>query len=126
MKTTSIVARHLLGVIFLVFGLNGFLHFIPTPPPQGLGGQFIGALFASGELSVIMGLQLATGIFLLANRYVPLALIVIAPVVVNILLFHLFMDRAGLPVALFVTALWVVAALGVRTVFKPLLVVRTT
>ena len=124
MKTASTISRYLLGFVFFVFGLNGFLHFIPTPPPQGLGGQFMGALFMSGELSVIMGLQLLAGVLFLANRYVPLALTVIAPVVVNILLFHLFMDLGGLPVALVVTALWAVVFVPVRPAFAGLLVAR--
>lgn len=124
MKTASTISRYLLGFVFAFFGLNGFLHFIPTPPPQGLGGQFMGALFMSGELSVIMGLQLLAGVLFLANRYVPLALTVIAPVIVNIVLFHVFMDLGGLPVALAVTALWAVVFLAVRPAFAGLLAAR--
>ncbi|HEY4246142.1 MAG TPA: DoxX family protein [Lacunisphaera sp.] len=126
MKTAPTIARYLLGTIFFVFGLNGFLHFIPTPPPEGPGGQFLGALFVSGELSLIMGLQLVAGAMLLANRHVPLALAAIGPVVVNILLFHVFMDRAGLPVAVLTTALWIVALIGVRDAFAGMLVARRT
>jgi hypothetical protein len=125
MKKASTVSRYLLGFIFSVFGLNGFLHFIPTPPPQGLGGQFMGALFMSGELYVIMALQLIAGLLFLANRFVPLALAIVAPVVVNILLFHVFMDRSGLPVALGAAALWTVAFFGVRTAFAGIFVART-
>jgi hypothetical protein len=124
MKIASTLSRYLLGFVFFVFGLNGFLHFIPTPPPQGFGGQFMGALFMSGELYVIMGLQLVAGVLLLANRYVPLALVAIGPVVVNILLFHVFMDLGGLPVAVIVATLWIVALLGVRNAFGSLLVAR--
>ncbi len=124
MKIASTIARYLLGVIFFVFGLNGFLHFIPTPPPEGPGGQFLGALFVSGELAVIMGLQLVAGILLLANRFVPLALAAIGPVIVNILLFHVFMDLGGLPVAIVATALWIVALIGVRDAFTGIFVSR--
>lgn len=124
MKKASTVSRYLLGFIFFVFGLNGFLHFIPTPPPAGFGGQFLGALFMSGELYVIMALQLIVGGLLLANRFAPLALAVVAPIVANILLFHLFMDPSGLPVAAVVTALWVVALLGCRDAFTGILVAR--
>ena len=124
MKIASTIARYLLGIIFFVFGLNGFLHFIPTPPPEGTGGQFIGALFMSGELSIIMGLQLVAGVLLLANRYVPLALAAIGPVIVNILLFHVFMDLGGLPVAIAATALWIVALVGVRKAFAGIFVAR--
>ena len=82
----------------------------------------MGALYLSGELSVIMGLQLLAGALLLAGRFVPLALALIAPVVVNILLFHAFMDVGGLPVALGVTALWAGASFNVRAVFAGILV----
>src|SRR6266571_913858 len=106
MKTTSAIARYLMGVIFLVFGLNGFLHFIPLPPPSGVAGQFMGALFVSHYLTLIFGLQVIAAVLLLANRYVPLALAVLAPVIVNILCFHALMAPSGLPLALFVTVLW--------------------
>jgi putative oxidoreductase len=125
MKKISVTSCFLLGFIFSVFGLNGFLHFIPTPPPQGLGGQFMGALFMSGELYVIMGIQLIAGALLLANRYVPLALALVAPVVANILFFHVFMDRSGLPVAVVVSALWLVAFQGVREAFSGIFVARS-
>lgn len=125
MKKISTVSRYLLGLLFAVFGLNGFLHFIPTPPPAGLGGQFMGALYLSGELSVIMGLQLLGGALLLANRFVPAALALLAPIVTNILLFHVFMDRAGLPVAVVVSALWVVGFIGVRHAFAGIFAAHT-
>ena len=88
MKTASTIARFLGGVIFLVFGLNGFLNFIPLPPPGGIAGQFMGALYASHYLWVIFAFQVIAGVLLLANRYVPLAVAVLAPVIVNILTFH--------------------------------------
>lgn len=79
MKTVSSVAQMLLGVLFTVFGLNGFLHFIPMgPPPTGLAGQYLGALAVSHYLPVVFAFQLASGILLLANRYVPLALAILA------------------------------------------------
>jgi putative oxidoreductase len=72
MKTAFVIARYLAGVIFLVFGLNGFLNFIPMPPPGGVAGQFMGALYASHYLWVIFAFQLVAAVLLLANRYVPL------------------------------------------------------
>src|SRR3979411_701162 len=84
MRTASAIARYLAGVIFLVFGLNGFLHFIPLPPPSGVAGQFMGALFVSHYLTLIFALQVIGAVLLLANRYVPLALAILAPVIVNI------------------------------------------
>src|SRR2546427_10383998 len=79
MRTASAIARYLAGVIFLVFGLNGFLNFIPLPPPGGIAGQFMGALYASHYLWVIFAFQLLAAVLLLVNRYVPLAVAMLAP-----------------------------------------------
>src|SRR6267143_2803079 len=120
MKITVIIARLLLGLIFLVFGLNGFLHFIPSPPLTGTVGQFVGALFVSHYLVVVFLLQLIAAILLLINRYVPLALTLLAPIIVNILLIHTLMLPSGLPLALVVTVLWFVVFLSVRSAFAGL------
>jgi uncharacterized membrane protein YphA (DoxX/SURF4 family) len=117
MKITGAIARILLGVIFLVFGLNGFLQFIKMPPPTGVALQFTGALIASHEIAVIMLLQVIGAVLLLINRFVPLALLLLGPVIVNIVLFHAFMAPNGLPMALIVSVLWVLTAYGVRGVF---------
>jgi hypothetical protein len=77
MRTASVIARYLAGVSFLVFGLNGFLNFIPLPPPGGIAGQFMGALYASHYLWVIFAFQVVAGV-LLVNRFVPLAVAVLA------------------------------------------------
>src|ERR1700686_3713616 len=105
MKTASAIARYLAGVIFLVFGLNGFLNFIPMPPPGGIAGQFLGVMYASHYLWVIFGFQLIAGVLLLVNRYVPLAVAMLAPVLVNILTFPALLAQSGLTLALFVAAL---------------------
>ena len=78
MRTASSIAQYLAGVIFLVFGLNGFLNFIPLPPPGGIAGQFMGALYASHYLMVIFAFQVIAAVLLLVNRYVPLAVAVLA------------------------------------------------
>jgi len=117
MRTVSAIARYLAGVIFLVFGLNGFLHFIPMPPPAGIAGQFMGALFVSHYLAVIFAVQLIAAVLLLVNRYVPLAVAALAPVIFNILCFHAFMVPSGLPLALFVAILWAVIFVDVRPAF---------
>src|ERR1700747_288625 len=91
MKILTHISRFLLGFIFLIFGLNGFLHFIPMPPPTGVAGQFLGALYVSNYLVVIFLLQIVGAILLLLNRYVPLALTLLAPIIVNVLLVHLLM-----------------------------------
>ena len=120
MKIISVIARFLLGLIFLVFGLNGFLHFIPMPPPTGVAGQFFGALFVSHFLTVIFAIQLIGAVLLLINRYVPLALTLLAPIIVNILLVHILMAPDGLPLALVVTVLWVLVFMNVRSAFSGL------
>lgn len=120
MKITSVIARFLLGLIFLVFGLNGFLHFIPASMPSGVAGQFVGALFVSNYLVVVFLFQLISAILLLSNRYVPLALTLLAPVIVNILLFHILMAPTGLVLAIIVAVLWIVVFLSVRSAFTGL------
>jgi putative oxidoreductase len=124
MKTASTIARYLAGVIFLVFGLNGFLHFIPLSPPSGVAGQFMGALFVSHYLTLIFALQVIGAVLLLANRYVPLALAILAPVIVNILSFHALMAPSGLPLALIVTVFWALVFADVRSAVAPLFKAR--
>jgi putative oxidoreductase len=126
MKIASLIARILLGIIFLVFGLNGFLHFIPMPPPAGMAGQFFGILFASHYYVVIFAVQTLGGLLLLVNRYVPLALTILGPVIVNILCFHALMAPAGLPLAVVVALLWMVVFLRNKQYFVPLLTARTS
>jgi putative oxidoreductase len=111
MKIASLIARLLLGLIFLVFGLNGFLHFIPMPPPKGLAAQqFGGAIFASHYWVVVFGIQVIGGVLLLVNRFVPLALVLLGPVIVNIFFFHMLMAPEGIPLAIVVVVLWVILA----------------
>ena len=120
MRIASVIARYLAGVIFLVMGLNGFLNFIPLPPPGGTAGQFMGALYVSHYLWVIFAFQVIAGVLLLVNRYVPLAVAILAPVLVNILTFHALMAPSGLPLALFVALLWIVIFIEVRPAFSGL------
>jgi uncharacterized membrane protein YphA (DoxX/SURF4 family) len=106
MKMATIIARSLLGLIFVVFGSNVFLHFIPMPPPpEGPAREFMTALFMSHYLYVIGGLEVAGGLLLLAGRWVPLGLTLLGPVILNILCFHAFMASAGLPMAIVVSVL---------------------
>ena len=127
MKIAALIARILLGLVFLVFGLNGFLPFIPMGPlPSGAAGQFLTALFQSHYVLVVSALQLVGGVLLLVNRYVPLALAVLGPVIVNIFLYHLLMDRSGLPIAIVVVALWGILAFRHRQYFSGLFVQKTS
>jgi putative oxidoreductase len=120
MRTASTIARYLAGLIFLVMGLNGFLNFIHFPPPEGVAAQFMGALYVSHYLWVIFAFQVVAGLLLLVNRYVPLAVAMLAPVIVNILAFHALMAPSGLPLAIFVAVLWAVIFSSVRPAFSGL------
>jgi len=120
MKIALLIARVLLGLIFVVFGLNGFLSFIHMPPPEGQAGAFVGAMYVSGYLKAVLALELIGGLLLLIGRFVPLGLTLLGPVVVNILLFHAFLAPAGLPLALVTAALTLVVLYGQRASFAPL------
>lgn len=126
MRVLLLVARLLLGLLFLVFGLNGFLNFLSMGPmPTGLAGQFIGALIQSHYFWVVAGLQVIGGILLLVNRYVPLALVLLGPVIVNILLYHLFLWPPGIAVGLVATILWFIVFYGHRGYFAGIFAQRT-
>ena len=122
MKIAAVIARYLLGVVFFIFGLNGFLHFIPMgPPPTGAAGEFMSAVSATHYMTPVFLVQLVGGILLLVNRYVPLALTLLAPVIFNIILFHAVMLPAGLPLAGLVLVLWLLVFASVRSAFMPIL-----
>jgi uncharacterized membrane protein YphA (DoxX/SURF4 family) len=107
MRIVTLIARILLGLMFIVFGLNGFLNFLNMGPmPTGLAGQFIGALVQSHYFWVVAALQVIGGVLLLVNRCVPLGLVLLGPVIVNILLYHIFLNPAGMGMAIAVTVLW--------------------
>jgi uncharacterized membrane protein YphA (DoxX/SURF4 family) len=127
MKSKLILAaRILLGLIFFVFGLNFFLHFLPQPPMAGPAGAFAGAMFATGYLFILVKVvEVVSGLLLLAGRFVPLALALLAPIVVNIVFFHLFLAPAGILVPLVVLALELFLAWSYRNVYRPMLAART-
>src|ERR1035438_8240506 len=95
MKALIITSRILLGLIFTVFGLNGFLHFIPMPPPSGAAGQFFGAMFVSHYIFAVLVLEITAGVLLLVNRFALVALVILGPILVNIALFHITMSPHG-------------------------------
>jgi uncharacterized membrane protein YphA (DoxX/SURF4 family) len=105
MKAATIIARVLLGLVFFVFGLNAFLHFIPMPPPQGQAGAFMGALFTSHYLYAIKCFEISGGLLLLIGRFVPLGLTLVGPVIVNILFYDIFLDHSGLPMGIVIAVL---------------------
>jgi hypothetical protein len=123
--TKANVARVLLGLIFFVFGLNGFLHFLPQPPMSGPPAILFGAFLATGYmLPLIKGTEVAAGVLLLSGRFVPLALTVLAPVIVNIVAFHAFLAPGGLGVPLVVLSLELFLAYSYRSAFRSVLEAR--
>src|SRR6266446_582429 len=126
MKIIVLIARVLLGLVFVVLGLNGFLNFLSMGPmPSGFAGQFIIALAASHYLWVIAGLQVVGGVLLLVNRFVPLALVLLGPVIVNILLYHVFLNPSGAALAIVVAILWLIVFYAHRQYFSGIFVRRT-
>ena len=121
-------ARVLLGLVFFTFGLDGFLHFIPRPDPSTIPPgclAFAGALMATGYMfPLIKGTEVLVGSLLLANRFVPLALVLLAPVVVNIVLFSAFLAPSGIGMASVLVALQVFLAWTHRAAYRPLLTAR--
>src|SRR4051812_44324882 len=107
MKVLTIIARFLLGLLFAIFGSNAFIHFIPVPPMSGHPGEFIGAMNATGYLQAVALFQVIGGLLLVGGRFVPLGLTLLGPIVVNILFFHIFLDRSGMPMALIVCAFFI-------------------
>lgn len=124
MKIAVSIARILLGLLFLIFGLNGFFHFIHMPPPTGMAAQYYGVLFVTHYLVLVFLLQVIGGALLLANRFVPLALVLLGPILVNILMFHSLMAPQGLPLASLATVLWLIVFAGVRRAFAGLFAQR--
>jgi len=120
MKIATIIARVLLGLVFFVFGLNAFLHFIPMPVPQGQAGAFMGALFASHYLYAIKIFEIAGGLLLLIGRFVPLGLTLLGPVIVNILFYDIFLDQSGLGMGLVIAVLALFLLYRYRSAFAGL------
>ncbi len=125
----STVARILMGLMFFVFGLNGFLNFIPQPKdpmPEG-AVAFAGALMKTGYIMpLVMGTQLLVGVLLLLNRFVPLALALIAPIIVGIVTFHIFLAPATIGPGIVVLVLELYLAWAYRGAFRSMLRMRTT
>jgi uncharacterized membrane protein YphA (DoxX/SURF4 family) len=122
MKIATIIARVLLGLIFVVFGSNAFLNFIPMgPPPQGVAGEYLHAFAASGYVFFIGGFQVIGGLLLLIGRFVPLGLTILAAIIVNIWLFHGLMAPAGMQPAIVVTILELFLLWRYRTAFAEIL-----
>jgi uncharacterized membrane protein YphA (DoxX/SURF4 family) len=117
MKIAVLIARILLGLIFVVFGLNGFLNFLHAPMPTGPAGQYMAVMFGSLYMKFVFLVQIVGGVLLLSGQFIPLALILLGPVLVNILLFHISFQPAGLPPGLLSALLWFIIFFGYRRAF---------
>ncbi len=120
MKLAAKVARYLLGLGMVVFGLNAFFNFMPPLDLPEKGGQFMDLLFESGYFNVVAILQLVGGALLLLGRFVPLGLTLLGPVLVNILIFHISFDPKGIAPGLFFTLLWLIVFWRHKKGFEPL------
>jgi putative oxidoreductase len=124
-KIAANISRYVLGLLFTVFGLNGFLHFIhQAPPANPIALQFLISVSASHYMAVVFLVQVIGGILLLAGRFVPFAIAILAPVLVNILDFHLTMDPRGVGPGLVATLLWVILFLRYRSSFARIFELR--
>lgn len=122
MKFAIIGARLFLGLVFVVFGLNGFFQFIPPPEMSEAAGSLMGALVATGYFMMVVKLvEVVAGLMILTGRFLPLGLILLAPVTVHILLFHVFLDRSGLGMAIAIIAAQLFLAWAYRDSFKGIL-----
>jgi putative oxidoreductase len=126
MKIAVLVARILLGLMFLVFGLNGFLNFLHMPMPPGPAGQYMGVLFMSHYLHAVFLVEVIGGALLLSGQFIPLGLVLLGPVIFNILLFHAFLFPAGFPPAVLATVLWFIVFFGVRRAFAGIFAQKVT
>lgn len=118
---TAHILRVILGLMFLVFGLNGFFHFIPMPPPTGVAGEFVMGLVKSGYFLPFMAFfQVLCGVLLLSGTLVPLALVILFPISLNILFFHLALEPSGLGMAIFIIAANLLLAYYYWPVYKPI------
>src|SRR6267142_1338324 len=118
MKIIATIARIILGCVFVFFGLNIFLQFLHMPPlPNGQAGDFAKALFVSHYIYVVGALEVVGGVLCLAGRFIPLVLTFLGPVIVNILLFHILLTPAGLPITIVVSVLALIVLWHYRAAF---------
>src|SRR3974390_2926655 len=119
MKIVAMIARLLLGLVFVVFGSNIFLHFIPTPPmPAGQLKDFNDVMAGTHYIHMVGFFQVLSGVLLLINRYVPVALTILAAILVNILTTHILVMHGGFPIPIFVALLWLLVFWRHRSAFS--------
>lgn len=121
-KKVALIARIFLGLVFLVFGVNGFIQVLPMPVPPEEAGRFMSALLDTGYFFVFLKLvEISCAIMLLSGLYVPLALVILSPIVINILLFHIFLDTSGLVMGVIVFMLTLIVAKAYEASFVEVL-----
>ena len=120
MKIAVVIARVLLGLIFVVFGLNIYFNFIPSPPMSGDVGTLMGLMFKHGWFTFYGLLYIVGGLLLLIGRFVPIGLVLLGPIIVNVLLFHLTFNPSGIGPGLLVTVLEIFLIYAYREHFKAL------
>lgn len=125
MKIAAIVARLLLGLIFAFFGLNGFLHFLPIPPMHGAPAQYMAGLAVAHLFPVVALIQVICGVLFLAGLFVPLAMVLIGPIIANILIYHLALDPAGIGPGLLTFVLWLFLFFYLRPHFDGIFTARS-
>lgn len=122
MRITSLIARYLMALIFVVVGANHLFNFLPQPPPPpGIAGQYFHILMSTGYIYAVGICEVVPGILLLINRFVPLALLILGPVIVNIFLTGVLISKMALPAGIVLAILWVLTAWRVRSVLVPML-----
>ena len=125
---SAIAARILLGLVYFVFGLNFFLHFIPTPPPAGgVADAFLGGLFQSGYFfPMLKVIEVVLGALLLVGIFVPLSLVILMPISINILLFHAFLTPGNSLMGIVIVLVHIYLAWSYRDYYKPLFAPKTS
>ena len=125
MPSISTITRTLLGLAFLTFGLNYFLHFIPEPAPSADVIAFMVPFIGAKYMGLVKVIEIGAGFALVANRFVPLALTLLAPILVGITVFHVSLEPAGLPVPAVLIVLEIACVWFYRDAFAPMLHART-
>jgi len=119
MKIVVLIARILLGLVFVVFGLDKLIHMFPVPPlPPGVVGEYEHAMMATHYMVVVGVFEMAGGLLMIIGRYVPLGLCLLAPVIVNILIVDVLMMPSGLVIGLVITLLWLLIFYRERAAFS--------
>jgi len=125
-KKLHMGARLLFGLAFVVFGLNGFLQFMSNPPMTPEAGALLGAFAKTGYFfPMIKIIEIVVGVLLLANLFAPLATILVTPILVGITTIHIFLNPAGLPMMIFLHILHGIIALGYKSYYKQLFIMKT-